>query len=459
MRHTAQAKRRSQTVAGKHPQQQLGKAGLGARQTAAKLLSAVTDKRVSLDGLLDPENGNPAYRRLSTADRALVRAILSASLRHRVTIATALARYLDKPLPEGARTLQAILTVAAAQILYLDVPDRAAVDLAVEQTSRDPRGKRFAALTNALLRRIAQEKERLLAELAGTLDAPEWFVERMTALYGKEHAAAIVAAHARPAPIDLTVKHDPAMWAERLGGAVTATGSVRLAPFEGSITELAGFANGEWWVQDAAASIPARLFGDIVGCAVADLCAAPGGKTAQLALQGARVTAFDLSTNRLKRLKSNLERLSLHAECVAGDFMKVAPQEGFDAVLLDSPCSSTGTARRHPDILWTKGPADIGKLAALQEKMLRRALAVIRPGGRVVFSNCSLDHAEGEDVVRRVLGDTPDIALVPVRAEDWPGLADAVSADGMVRTTPAMSAGPDLDGLDGFFAAVLVRTA
>ena len=436
------------------------KAGLESRQVAAKLLAAVVDRHVSLDGLLDSDNGNAAYRALDTADRALVRAMLVTALRHLPTVEAILSRYLEKPLPEGARALHFALVIAATQILYLDVPDRAAVDLAVEQAGRDPRSRRFAPLVNALLRRLSREKDAVLPETeARVLNAPPWFVDRLTALYGAEHAAAIVAAHQRPAPIDLTVRKDAAGWAEKLGGTLLPTGSVRLPPFEGSVVELPGFSEGAWWVQDAAASIPARLMGDIAGKRIADLCAAPGGKTAQLAAQGAAVTAFDLSANRLKRLQANLVRLHLEAECVTGDFMTVAPESAFDAVLLDAPCSSTGTVRRHPDVPWTKGEGDIEKLARLQEKMLRRALTLVKPGGRVVFANCSLDRKEGEEVVERVLADTPNVALAPVDPADWPGLEEAITPAGMVRTTPAMLDGDaeQSGGLDGFFAVVFVR--
>src|SRR5690606_30433312 len=278
---------------------------------------------------------------------------------------------LERPLPANARSLSHILHVAAAQMLFLDVPDSAAVDLAVTHAKSDPRTARFAALVNGVLREMARRKDRALpAVLAKTVDTPGWFFERLVAAYGEEVAKAIAAAHRTEAPIDLTVKSDAAGWAEKLGGIVLPTGGVRLESLEGSVTQLPGFAEGEWWVQDAAASIPAQMLGDNSGQRVADLCAAPGGKTAQLAQAGARVTALELSPNRAKRLKSNLERLKLDAEVIVTDLFAYEPEEKFDAVLLDAPCSSTGTVRRHPDVLWTKGPEDIEKLARLQARML-----------------------------------------------------------------------------------------
>lgn len=437
------------------------KPGLQARSAAAKILAAVIDKKLPLDGALDHEHGNPAYKTLSEGDRALVRAILNSALRHLPRIDAAIASLLDSPLPDGARALHHVLVVGAAQILYLDVPDHSAVDLAVEQANNDPRNRRFAKLVNAILRRLGREKEAILASVAAVPAMPEWFLARLTKAYGKEAALAISDSQLEPAAIDLTVKSDAPGWAQRLNGAVLPTGGIRLAAFDGSIPSLEGFDDGAWWVQDAAASIPAKLFGDLTGKRVADLCAAPGGKTAQLILAGGKVTAIDHSENRLKRLRSNLGRLGLEAETLVTDLTKFKPEEGFDAILLDAPCSSTGTTRRHPDVLWTKGAEEIEKLADVQERLLRHALTFLKPDGVIVFSNCSLDPAEGEEVIARVLGDMPGFVRVPIDAAAWPGLEQAISPLGDFRTTPVMLPMPDgiASGLDGFYAAVLRRVA
>ncbi|WP_411036254.1 RsmB/NOP family class I SAM-dependent RNA methyltransferase [Shinella sp. BYT-45] len=435
------------------------KPGLRARQAAAKILAAVLDRKTPLDGMLDPENGNPAYRQLNDADRALVRAILNTALRHLPRIDAILDTLVGTPLPEGARALHHVLTVAAAQILYLDVPDHSAVDLAVEQAQLDPRNRRFASLTNAVLRRLSREKASHLTATHSVSVIPAWFHARLAAVYGKAHAARIAESLLEPSAIDLTVKSDPEGWAERLGGLVLPTGSVRLPSASGAIPALEGFDAGEWWVQDAAASIPAKLFGDLAGKRVADLCAAPGGKTAQLVLAGAAVTALDQSGNRLKRLIANLDRLGLAATAVEANMADYKPAELFDAVLLDAPCSSTGTIRRHPDVLWTKGPEDIEKLARLQERLLRHALTLVRPGGELVFSNCSLDPSEGEEMVSRVLADNPGWRIVPVDPADWPGLEAAISPRGEFRTTPAMleATATHAGGLDGFYAIRLIN--
>ncbi len=434
------------------------KAGLDARIAAAKILAAVVDRRTPLDGMLDAEHGNPAYRTLSEPDRALVRAISQAALRHLPRIEAILSSLLDSPLPEGARSLHHLFVVAITQMLYLDVPDHSAVDLAVEQATRDPRNRRFAKLVNAVLRRLGREKAVRLASVASLPSTPKWFFDRLAAVYGADAAAQIAEAQGRPAPIDITVKSDPEVWAERLNGYVLPTGSVRLTGFRGGIPTLEGFVDGEWWVQDAAAALPARLLGEISGKRVADLCAAPGGKTAQLIQAGATVTAVEQSANRMRRLKGNLARLHLECECVNVNLLDFRPSELFDGVLLDAPCSSTGTARRHPDVLWTKGPEDVAKLASLQETLLRHALTLVRRGGRLVFSNCSLDPSEGEEVVARVLADTPGYRREPILAADWPGLAEAVTPLGELRTTPAMLRPEGTEGgLDGFYACVLSR--
>jgi 16S rRNA (cytosine967-C5)-methyltransferase len=435
-------------------------AGLAARKAAARLLAAVIDARTPLDGLTDQENGHPQYKALDLRDRGLVRAILVTALRFRMSITGLLARRLEKPLPPNATALSHILHVAAAQILFLDIPDSAAVDLAVTHAKSDPRTLRFSGLVNGVLRTLARAKEtELTAALAATDEAPEWFSDRLKAAYGTEKARQILAAHRHEAPVDFSVKSDPALWAERLGGVVLPTGTVRVEKLHKSVTELPGFEDGAWWVQDAAASLPTRLFGDVSGLLVADLCAAPGGKTAQLILAGAKVTAVDTSKNRLARLSQNLERLGLAAEIVQADLTKYEPADLFDAVLLDAPCSSTGTVRRHPDVPWTKTAADVEKLADLQRRLLARAVTLVRPGGRIVFSNCSLDPLEGEDLHRAFLAGTAGIVDDPVRIGEIAGIDPLLTPQGTLRTTPTDMEfdSPGVSGLDGFFAARMRR--
>ncbi|PYE87985.1 16S rRNA (cytosine967-C5)-methyltransferase [Phyllobacterium leguminum] len=440
-----------------NPPKAADRPGLAARQCAARLLGAVIEKKTSLDGLTDNQHGHPHYMALDDRDRSLVRAILGAALRNRGTIDALLMQLLDRPLPENAVALKTLLHIAAAQILYLDIPDHSAVDLAVTAANDDPRNRRYAGLVNAILRRLSRDKDTLSTPAP---NAPAWFAQSLVKAYGTEKAAAILAIQAVEPSLDLTVKSDPQGWAERLGGIVMPNGTVRLAKLETALPELPGFADGEWWVQDAAASLPARLFGDISGKRVADLCAAPGGKTAQLALAGADVTAIDISASRLARLRGNLERLKLQAQTVEANLAQYQPEEKFDAVLLDAPCSSTGTVRRHPDVPWTKSPDDIAKLATLQAQLLARTVELVKPGGIIVFSNCSLDPSEGEAVARQAL-DNPLLEAYPISQEEFPGLAGLVTPEGYLRSTPADFPNADirLSGMDGFFAARFRRIA
>ncbi|MDQ1187435.1 16S rRNA (cytosine967-C5)-methyltransferase [Agrobacterium larrymoorei] len=426
------------------------KPGLSARMAAAKIISAVIDKKTSLDGMMDAEHGNPAYRSLNLADRALVRAIVNSALRHLPRIEAAISMMLDGPLPQGARSLHHVLVVAVAQMLYLDVPDHSAVDLAVEQAHRDPRNKRFVKLVNAVLRRLGREKDAVMGAIDAVPVLPDWLYNRLVKSYGADTASRIAASQLLPASIDITVKSNPDHWAKVLNGTVLPNGSVRLGSFDGQVSSLPGFAEGEWWVQDFSASMPVRLMGDLKGKRVADLCAAPGGKTAQLILAGAEVTALDQSGNRLKRLRSNLDRLGFEAETVEANMLKFQPDELFDAVLLDAPCSSTGTMRKHPDVSWTKDEKDIAKLATLQEQLLRQAVTLVKDGGMIVFSNCSLDPLEGEEMVARVLASNSNLERLPVAAKDLPDMEIAINGDGDLRTTPDM-----FGGVDGFYATVL----
>lgn len=435
------------------------KPGLAARQAAARLLSAVTESRASLDGLLDPAGGNPAFTGLGDQDRLLVRAILLSALRHLRVIDAFVDHLVDNPLPDGAKALRQVLRVGAAQILYLDIPDRAAVDLAVSQADSDPRNRRFAGLVNALLRRMAREKDTLLPEISAvTPDFPEWFESRLRHSYA-DSADAILNNLSQPPAIDLTVKADAEGWAARLGGVVLPTGSVRIGRPEGPVSGFDGYDDGSWWVQDAAASLPAQMFSKLEGLDIADLCAAPGGKTAQLALAGARVTACDQSATRLDRLRGNMARLGFDIVTRLTRAQDLVAPEGFDGVLLDAPCSSTGTVRRHPDIPYTKGPEDIVRLAQVQRDLLDHAAGLVRPQGELVFANCSIDPVEGEDMVAGFLADHPAWQIRPIPPERWPGLELAITKKGEIRTHPAMlaNADPRLAGLDGFYAVVLTR--
>ncbi len=435
------------------------KLGLSSRQAATKLLSAIVDKKTSMDGLLDLKGGNPAYLEQNDQDRLLIKAILLSTLRNYQVIDAFIEQLLEKPLPAGAVSLRHILRIGASQILFLDVPDHSAVDLAVEHANSDPRNRRFANLVNAILRRMVREKARRLPKLiADTVTQPEWFAKKLTADYGPERANTMMHVMSSPAPIDITVKDNAKEWADRLGASMLNETSVRLSKLEGPITQLDGFDEGVWWVQDAAAAVPAKLFGDLTGKRVIDLCAAPGGKTAQLILAGGEVTALDRSKSRLNRLKENLNRLQLSADVQLSRMENFTTDELYDAALLDAPCSSTGTIRRHPDIVWTKDLDDVTYLADIQKNLLIHTLSLVKSGGIIVFSNCSIEREEGEDMLAGFLEEYSDkVKLEAVDPANCPGFEAAITSEGTIRTTPnfAIHGNDELSGVDGFFAAVL----
>ncbi|WP_108682386.1 16S rRNA (cytosine(967)-C(5))-methyltransferase RsmB [Methyloceanibacter sp. wino2] len=431
--------------------------GLPARRAAADLLDAVLQKHQALDDVLGRVR-NGALFDLPTRDRALARAIVGTSLRRKGQIDRVLETFLEKGLPAKAGTLYPILLSGAAQILFMNVPPHAAIDLAVRLAQWDPRAKRYDKLVNAVLRRVSEKG----SAIADTLDparvnTPDWLWQRWVRAWGEDRTSAISETQLIEPPLDLTVKSDPDVWAENLGGRVLPTGSVRLIP-RGRIEELPGFDEGAWWVQDAAASIPAQLLGDVAGKRVADLCAAPGGKTAQLVAKGAAVTAVDLSKNRLARLEENLARLGLAAETVTADASQWQPDAPFDAVLLDAPCSSTGTIRRHPDVPYLKTDKDIAELAALQTRLLDNAVRLLKPGGTLVYSTCSLEPEEGEAQVAALLARTDSLRIEPMRADEPLGNTEWAQSSGVLRTFPFQLQldSPEWSGMDGFFAARIV---
>jgi 16S rRNA (cytosine967-C5)-methyltransferase len=430
--------------------------GFAARRIAAEILESVLHRRQPLDNELERRAAMPDFAALAYRDRALVRSLVMSVLRKLGTLRHLLHQWLK--LPAGAPRVETALLLGTAQILWLDVADHAAVDLAVRLVQAEHHAARYAGLVNAVLRRVTREGRHFISTLdMAALDTPQWLLARWQKTYGAETAHAIAVANAQEPALDLTVKSDPEYWANALGGRVLATGSVR-ALVHGPISQLPGYAEGAWWVQDAAAALPAKLLGNVQGLAVADLCAAPGGKTAQLAVAGARVIAVDRAPGRLERLRSNLTRLRLSAETVAAEVTQW--QAGpFDAVLLDAPCSSTGTIRRHPDIPWLKRPADIATLAALQRRLAAQAVQLTKPGGVLVYCSCSLEPEEGIEIVRDLLDRTGGLVRRPISADEIYGRSEWITADGDLRTLPCQLPDPDsrMAGLDGFYAARLQR--
>jgi 16S rRNA (cytosine967-C5)-methyltransferase len=435
--------------------------GLAARRLAVGLVAGVLVDRRPLEQVLADQQRQSELSLLAPRDRGLARMVAATVLRRQGELECVLNAFLARPPPQQGQ-LWPILLCAAAQLVCLELPPHAVVDLAVELVRRDRSAHRFAKLANAVLRRVSESGAALLArEDAVRLNIPRWLWERWCRNYGAATARRIAEASLKEAALDLSVKpsEEQSQWADRLGGRLLPTGSIRLTA-HGRIEDLPGYAEGAWWVQDAAAALVARLAGDVVGRPVADLCAAPGGKTAALAARGAVVTAVDVSAARLERLKANLDRLKLPAVAIAADAASWAPNSSFDLVILDAPCTATGTIRRHPDILRLKTEADVPRMAALQQRLLANAAALLRANGQLIYATCSLEPEEGIEQIERFLSGHPGFERLPVEANEIGGEPDWITPHGELRTLPFhLPEGGEAAGMDGFYVARLRRRA
>ncbi|WP_374575178.1 RsmB/NOP family class I SAM-dependent RNA methyltransferase [Phenylobacterium sp.] len=419
--------------------------GLPARLAALDLLAAALSRRAGLEEGL----AAPALRDLPPRDRAFARALVMASLRHLGPIDRALDAKLSRPPPEAVRH---ILRLGVVQAFLLDQPAHAAVSTSVDLAASRRETRPFKGLVNAVLRGLLREPPKL--DDPDTL-APDWLLARWRAAFGAEAAQAIAAEIAREPATDVTPRADAdAADLAALLEAEPLPGPMLRTQRRGDVAGWPGYAEGRWWVQDASAAIPARLTGAKAGETVLDLCAAPGGKTLQLAAAGATVTAVDRSAARLKRLSENLERAGLSAEVVCADAGAWEDERQFDAVLLDAPCSATGTFRRHPDVLWAARPSDIASLAGAQSRLLDAAGRRVRPGGRLVYCVCSLEPEEGEAQVEAFLTRTPGFAVDPIAPGEGGAPDASLTPRGTLRVLPHHRAG----GTDGFFIARLVRS-
>lgn len=421
-----------------------------SRSVAFDLFRAVLAKRTPLDEALAAHDG---LGRLPDRDRGFARLLVATTLRRLGHLDRLIDNCLEKPLPAKAAVVRDILRLAAAELLVLGVAPHAAVDSAV--TLVRSRGfEPFAKLTNAVLRRLDREGRGEILNMAALDALPDWLADGWRAAYGDTTAEAIAAAGFEEPPLDISVKADAEGWADKLGATLLPTGTLRRG-FDGRIEALPGFAEGAWWVQDMAAALPVLLLGPVAGKRVVDLCAAPGGKTAQLAAAGAQVLAVDRSKPRLQRLERNLSRLGLTAATRVADATEMKLEEPAEMILLDAPCSSTGTIRRHPDIPWLKHADDPAKLAELQDRLLANAARMLAPGGVLVFCTCSLEPVEGLERVAAALAADPGLKRQPIRPEELGGLAELLTADGDLRSRPDQLA--NLGGIDGFYACRLVR--
>lgn len=413
-----------------------------ARAAAVDLLNQVLGEGRLLSDLI----AGGALDALSPPDRARAQRLASDTLRGLARADRLLSRHLRRPPPLAVFNILRAATVELAQ----GGDPHGIVNEAVEIIARHPRFGSLKGLINAVLRKMSEDAPKAWNDLR-VPGLPHWLRAPLTEAWGKAAVAAMERAHFAGAPLDLTVKSDPVGWAERLGGIVLPTGSVRLRdPVQ--VSALPGYESGEWWVQDAAAALPVQVLAPVPGERILDLCAAPGGKTLQLAQAGADVTALDLSARRMERVSQNLARTGLSATCIIGDALthRGGP---YDAILLDAPCSATGTIRRHPDLPYAKDGSDFAALISLQTAMLEHALTLLNPGGRLVFCTCSLLPDEGECQIEEALLRHPGLSTDRA-ALRRPGIdPEWITEEGGLRLRPDYW--PDLGGMDGFYLACL----
>ncbi|WP_332692567.1 RsmB/NOP family class I SAM-dependent RNA methyltransferase [Devosia sp.] len=424
-------------------------AGLKLRLVAAQRLKAVLagDNFVPLSAT-DLADGR---------DRGLANRLITTALRRQGQLNFIIHALLEKGMPGKSGTFEAVLRLSLAQLVFLpDLGAHSALFLAVEATKRDPKARHLSGLMNAVLR-SAQANSAKFGMLSDDLLIPDTFGDTWLDAYGEEAINGFSTALLAGAPLDLTLKTDDAELIDALGAEPVMADTVRIDQRDRTVEALPGYAEGHWWVQDAASAIPARLLGAKPGGRVLDLCAAPGGKTAQLVKAGYRVTALDSDATRMERLKDNLKRLDYTAETVVADAGNYAPVSPYDGVLLDAPCSATGTFRRHPEVIWHRSVGDVAGRVRLQRALITNAFRCLEAGGVLVYCVCSLEPAEGEGQVEWALETLPGLELWPVTPSELPGLESAVTGRGLVRTHPGMAPGGRDGGMDGFFVARLRR--
>ena len=424
-----------------------------ARKAAAMAVDDVLGRGFRLEGSLAK---NPVLEDLDARDRGFARAIAATTLRRLGQIDAVLAPLVERP-PPGR--VQAYLQTATAQMIFMNVAPHAAVGDAVNLIKADSKSEPFAGLANAVLRKVADTGKADAARVPPTQNIPGWLRSEWTRLYGKPTVRRMALLLSMSPPLDISVKSDPQKWAETLEGQIIGDMTVRLDSI-GNVTALDGFQDGAWWVQDMAAALPARILeqvcSSVSGKRVADLCAAPGGKSMQLCAMGAEVTAIDVSEARTTRLTQNLSRTGYDATVITSDLNDYEPDTLFDAVLLDAPCSATGTFRRRPDVLYNRRERDITPLTRLQDTLFKRAAKCVAPGGVLLYAVCSLQEREGAARVNKFLKAMPHFSLVKLSQIPGLDLSDGRLADGMLRILPPDA--PDGRGLDGFFIALLRRT-
>ncbi|MGE4313266.1 MAG: RsmB/NOP family class I SAM-dependent RNA methyltransferase [Pseudobdellovibrionaceae bacterium] len=431
---------------------------MATRRAALQILTTVLDKGQPLDQAL--ENSNAFLSLPEARDRAFVRMMVTTCLRRMGQIDDLIKRASARPdQPISPPLLQHILRLGITQIVFMDVPDHAAVNTTVTLTDEN-RLSRTKGFVNAMMRNIAgQGRDWTARQDIPRLNTPDWILQTLVKDYDLRTAIDILQCHIQEAPLDMTMRQPSQArdFAEHIDGTVLPNGTVRIARAQGRIEDMAGYTDGHWWVQDAAASLPAKLFGIVKDALIIDLCAAPGGKTAQLASAGAHVIALDRSARRLARFRENMKRLNLTdlVTTEAADASVWMPNVPADGVLLDAPCTASGTLRKRPDVAWLKTPADLATMVEQQKRLLENAAKLLKPTGCLVYSTCSLFKDEGERQIENFLKHHKDFARDPINASEIGGLTECISVVGDIRILPYHL--KDQGGMDGFYAARLRR--
>ncbi|MAS87053.1 MAG: MFS transporter [Micavibrio sp.] len=427
-----------------------------SRLAAFDLLKHVFSKKLDLEEAL---NRSVTYKALEAKDKSFARMIASTVLRRYGQMLALINQFKDHPEPLHPQDLELILCVGLAQILCMRTPAHAALNETVNLCEILKLSK-CKGLVNGILRNIDRDGRVLFDAMSNDMCMPTWLYESWQRDYGSEQAQFMAEACLKEAPLDICVKNreDISIWQENLGADLLPTGALRLKE-NVDVTELQGFQLGAWWVQDFAAQIPAKLFGDIRGKNILDFCAAPGGKTMQLASMGASVTALDRSVSRMQRLEENTVRIGVQSavEVVVADVLNYNSQKLYDGVLLDAPCTATGTIRRHPDLLHLKSQKDVQRLSDLQHKILEKAATFVKDGGMLIYATCSLQKQEGEDVIEAFLAKNKSFKRQKIEAIELGGLTQLITPLGDLRCLPHYL--KDQGGMDGFYAARLVRIA
>lgn len=426
------------------------RAGKATRQAASEVIRLVLFEETYLDQALAHCSDE---KKFDARDRALIRAISATTLRRLGQIRQLLATHMKKQLPAKLAPATCVLYTSVAQICFMNIPHHAAIDIAVDILRANRKHNHLVGMANAVLRKISAAAEKTPAAPADIrINTPKWLWQLWARDFGKSTADEIARAHLGEADLDITAKPNAETKPE---GTQLPLGAIRAITGSGRVEGLAGYEQGSWWVQDFAAGLPVKLLGDLNGKTAIDLCAAPGGKTLQLASAGARVTALDISENRLQRVRENLSRTNLDARIECADVLQWQCPEQADAVLLDAPCSATGTIRRHPDAPYLKKSSDIDTLTKLQAQLLDRAATFVKPGGTLIYCTCSLQKREGELQIEQFLDRNASFERLPVKPADLDGLSHLINENADIRTLPHHNVGP-ATGMDGFFISRLV---